>query len=510
MTRGLVLLMVSATAARAGETVVDFGTPTAPRLRFDVTLDGKPPEAAWENAVGKLFAYLDRNGDGKLDAAERAILAAPVRRKNTPATPDVGFELVGKLAFPPDAATMDRAGFDAALRAAGLGPTVVRFGPTRANAQLSAALFKHLDADGDGKLSRAELAAARERLASLDVNEDELLSGTELLSVMASNRSNGARLGRANAGRDATSTELVLLDAAEAQAVKQLLGRKGPKATTLARADLSMSVASFAARDRNGDGQLDAAELAAWLRSPPEDVAVLALSTSPNAPLTNKVLRLAGGEWTTQTIPRYREWPALAEAIEKGFRALAKDGRLAKAALKGQPQLAAVFDFADRDGDGTLTDAELKAFLAAFAPLAEFRADVTISEEGRVVFERLDTNGDGQLSLRELASAVTVFQDALSKGPFALADLPRHFTASAEVAGLRWTILEPANSAPGMMASSQAKPAIDAPAWFLKMDRNGDGDVSRKEFLGPLELFRKIDADGDGLISPAEAKAWRN
>ena len=37
------------------------------------------------------------------------------------------------------------------------------------------------------------------------------------------------------------------------------------------------------------------------------------------------------------------------------------------------------------------------------------------------------------------------------------------------------------------------------------MDRNGDGFVSRREFPGSNELFNKIDADGDGLISVEEA-----
>jgi hypothetical protein len=37
------------------------------------------------------------------------------------------------------------------------------------------------------------------------------------------------------------------------------------------------------------------------------------------------------------------------------------------------------------------------------------------------------------------------------------------------------------------------------------MDRNGDGVVSPREFVGPPEVFRKLDTDGDGLISAEEA-----
>ena len=46
------------------------------------------------------------------------------------------------------------------------------------------------------------------------------------------------------------------------------------------------------------------------------------------------------------------------------------------------------------------------------------------------------------------------------------------------------------------------------PAWFRKMDRNADGDVSPREWLGTEEEFRKIDTDGDGLISPEEAERY--
>jgi hypothetical protein len=40
------------------------------------------------------------------------------------------------------------------------------------------------------------------------------------------------------------------------------------------------------------------------------------------------------------------------------------------------------------------------------------------------------------------------------------------------------------------------------------MDRNGDGDVSRREFLGTDEEFKRIDTDGDGLISVEEAEKY--
>jgi hypothetical protein len=38
------------------------------------------------------------------------------------------------------------------------------------------------------------------------------------------------------------------------------------------------------------------------------------------------------------------------------------------------------------------------------------------------------------------------------------------------------------------------------------MDVNGDGDVSRREWLGTDEDFRRIDTDGDGLIDLQEAE----
>ena len=44
------------------------------------------------------------------------------------------------------------------------------------------------------------------------------------------------------------------------------------------------------------------------------------------------------------------------------------------------------------------------------------------------------------------------------------------------------------------------------PIWFQRMDRNMDGDLTWKEFLGPRHVFEELDADHDGLIDPIEAE----
>jgi hypothetical protein len=38
------------------------------------------------------------------------------------------------------------------------------------------------------------------------------------------------------------------------------------------------------------------------------------------------------------------------------------------------------------------------------------------------------------------------------------------------------------------------------------MDRNGDGDLSPREFLGSAAEFARLDLDRDGLISADEAR----
>src|SRR5262249_8490239 len=142
-------------------------------IRLHVRIDGKPLVDAWEEFVGKLFAFLDVDGDGVLSKTEAArVPPIPMLFNNGPgfAGPRPNIEMAlaknrdGKVTRDEMADWLRRNGAAPfQLRAGGnqqFQTRIVFLGqaePPSADA-INEKLFALLDANKDGKLSRSELA----------------------------------------------------------------------------------------------------------------------------------------------------------------------------------------------------------------------------------------------------------------------------------------------------------------------------------------------------------------
>jgi Ca2+-binding EF-hand superfamily protein len=188
---------------------------------------------------------------------------------------------------------------------------------------------------------------------------------------------------------------------------------------------------------------------------------------------------------------------------------LVRDGFATKATIEEDPAaavLAGMFDVADRNGDGKLTTDELDSFFDLVAAGVACQWVITATDRGRNLFDLIDTNGDGRLDVAELTRASRVLPELALEKPLERATLPASYRLLVS--------RDPVGRAFGPVPlASAAKPRADAaraaskgPRWFQAMDRNGDGYVSRQEFIGPADLFDKLDTDHDGRISLEEAE----
>jgi Ca2+-binding EF-hand superfamily protein len=544
------------------QTLVYLGETRPIILRMHVLIDGKPYSVAWEGFMKKLFDYLDVNRDGSLDRTEAGrvpsvqllrnhyvgIIGIFENGGNVPSFNELDTNKDGKVS--PEE-------LRAYYRKSGLGAFQMRGGSGQGKSgALTESLFKYLDCNHDGKLSREELAAADEVLHRLDLDEDEMITEDEL--VPNSNPYANVFFGVVDPNsRDAASPAFQVLGPGEATArvAKALLERYDKdKNSKLSRVESGFDEATFARVDANKDGQLDANELQKWLAGSSDLELTVRLGGMPQRRQPGGVLKAvvnAGGNPTSGVeITSGKDWPLAASARTQGdgimlthgiaqidvhggdfagrfggarqfyiqqFKQTLKDKKdyLEKKDIdnNGNSQfLRGLFTFADRDNDGKLTEKKMNAFFDAIEDGMNASVSLSVADHGSGLFELIDSNRDGRLSIRELRTAWERIApwDKGNTGTISKEQIPRQYSLTVRqgtVDDRRFRSVVRVRGPRGQPVANSGR----GPAWFRKMDRNGDGDVSPREWLGSIEDFRKIDTNGDGLISADEAEkadAW--
>ena len=163
-----------------------------------------------------------------------------------------------------------------------------------------------------------------------------------------------------------------------------------------------------------------------------------------------------------------------------------------------------LFDTIDRDADGKITRKEYDAFFAFQKDFTSLPLSLVYSAQTPSLFQVLDSNGDGRLSVRELRDAwakLSALEPGAKEYVTRAALVPQgaiRFGRTNEVFAF--------NQGPNYLQPSNRQ-SNRGPLWFRKFDKNGDGELSRNEFPGTQEEFDRIDTNHDGYISVEEAEA---
>lgn len=479
-------------------------------FRLHIRADGKPFAAPWEAFIGALFDYFDRDGDGTLDKDEAARLPSPQqlalyfqgnatldRQPAAPPFAELDADNDGKVS---------REELIAYYRNSEGGPFQLAAGQNSTGdaVAVTAALFVALDRDRDGRLSREELEAAPGLLARFDSDDDEVLTPAEVLErpAQAARQPTDPPIRLLALPRDAARRVSRRLRFAKDVLTHYDRDRDGK----LSRAEIGLPPALFDRLDLNKDGALDAVELLRWLLVSPDATATCRIGAE-SATLEMDGAAAGPSFLAGDAIVRFQCTPGrgrsavnLLQFYRDRFREADEGGKgsltLRDLDVRKHAFLRSMFALMDRDDDGRLTAAEVDAWANLVEQGVGRAIRATLIDRGRGLFELLDANGDGRLGLRELRGAwkrVAPF-DADGDGHLSLTEIPRQMELLVTRAD------------GGNAASGRAGPPARGPLWFRKMDRNRDGDVSRREFLGSDADFRRLDADGDGLISVEEAE----
>jgi Ca2+-binding EF-hand superfamily protein len=517
------------------EDVLFFAESRLVRMRIHLKAGNEPLAKHWTGQLRRYFDFLDRDGDGFLNRYEcefmfsNAGMNQMIQSGFAYQRPDdaartfaeIDIDQDGKISFDEFANYYTPSA--AKVISAVPSPNRDIFADT-----LTDELFKLFDTDKDGKLSRAELDAVEKLFATLDSDEDECLSAMEIAP-----RTFNDLVTRRAFGTGAPAAQVMLAfrpGQIPDSVLETILSRYDKdKNYKLTKSENPFGDEVFKALDRDGNGELSLTELLAWKEMAPDLELEMVLGTKAEesgikllpradgkpAPLAAgfKVVAPGTALFTVgnQSIQLscYSPRGVYSQSGPPSFLTFQDNGKgfITEKDIAG-PQfqsLRVMFDMIDRDADGKITRAEFNAFFALQQSFTKLPLSLVYSAQTPSLFQLLDTNGDGRLSIREVREGWSklIALEPTSKEYVTRDALRPHgalrFGRAAEVFSF--------NPALVYNQPLMRQPTTRGPLWFRKFDRNGDGELSRSEFPGSAAEFDRLDTNHDGYISVEEAEA---
>lgn len=475
--------------------------------------DHKPSETL-QKAFDLLFQFVDADGDGQLNADEQPLLPTPQALRQSAWNP---YSLMLRRAQPPDDWDTDENGLlspeevRVGYGREGLGILMMAVGYPPNTEALNRALIEAIDRNQDGLTTAAEWKQAELSLLKRDSNQDALIGPSELIGPCVYPGATGSIFWNPTSSQrllrqQASQADLTLLPAnvSDSQWSHLLLDHLGQATGSRPEKMTIGSQPSQTILEMVSPEIID--ELIRWRHAPdrPRWIAIVdpqSTSASPDQSPPENAKTIAVGQLLVRFESRTGRLPLLVSRgrarIEAAFleHDADKDG-IARFEVRGNYDSESLpFRDADRNRDEQLSREELMQWLELHETLAKAQLVFTVLDWGPGLFETLDTNHDGSLSIRELRGAWETLDASRCTSHEQLNPemIPHHVT------------LFLSQGHPLSMLNTEGDSAM--PNWFQYMDRNHDGDIAREEFLGSPDRFQILDRNQDGLLSPAEARA---
>jgi Ca2+-binding EF-hand superfamily protein len=382
-------------------------------------------------------------------------------------------------------------------------------------------LFALLDDDQDGRISAAEMAAAAGRLRSRDANDDDVVTMADFRPSVSGDQ---AMRGR----RNFESRRAFALNKLEVDSIYYALGELYDMGNGLDASSFALAPGVFASLDTDRNGAVDQEEIAGLVDVRPDlvfkvDFAsvvpgeqqpalkilsigddLVAAGASARAEGGRLVVELPGSKLDVSAIDLATEVDPLDAATARfAMLDVDKNDVLEGDELKALGSADALkLEEIDSNGDGKVSLEEIKK---AFGKQRSYRAlqvQVRVGDAEDSLFNWLDANHDGRLTVREMLGAAERLAelDRDGDGAVSAAEIPDRL----ECAIIRGAPAKDATTFDVPVAGRKAGP--DAPRWLVAMDTSGDGEISPREFLGTPEQFSQLDTNGDGFIDADEAR----